>query len=105
MKTYALVVISVLLVLCGACTKKASPPAPQAQMQTAPATSVLPPDTVTDYIPPQGQYASVTQCPVNAEKVTVGQATPALQYKNKAYYFCCPACASQFKTNPEKYAK
>ena len=24
-------------------------------------------------------------------------------YKDKTYYFCCPACIKEFKNNPEKY--
>ncbi|MFA5393359.1 MAG: cupredoxin domain-containing protein [Candidatus Ratteibacteria bacterium] len=34
-----------------------------------------------------------------------GKASPSVsyQYKGKTYYFCCAACISDFKKNPEKY--
>ena len=60
-------------------------------------------DVVTDYIPDQSNYGTVTQCPVMNEKVTVGKNTKAVKYKDKVYYLCCPSCIQQFKANPEKY--
>ena len=51
------------------------------------------------------RYGSVTQCPVMGEKVIVAKNTKAVKYKDKVYYLCCPACISEFKNTPEKYAK
>ncbi len=61
--------------------------------------------TAQDFIPPQGEYGTVTQCPVNEEQVMIGAKTPAAKYEGKSYYFCCPLCLSEFKKSPEKYAK
>lgn len=67
-------------------------------------TSAAPvPSAAHDFIPPQGNFGTVTQCPVNKEKVIVGKNTPAAKYQGKEYYFCCPLCMSEFKSNPEKY--
>jgi YHS domain-containing protein len=60
---------------------------------------------VEDFIPPMDQYGSISQCPVMGEKVKIDKTTKAVKYKGKAYYFCCPSCLSQFKSNPDKYAK
>jgi len=42
-------------------------------------------------------------CPVMKEKFKITKNTTAIKYKNKTYYFCCPACPPEFKANPEKY--
>lgn len=63
------------------------------------------PATAEDFIPPQGNYGTVTQCPVNGEKVTIGKNTPAAKYLGKEYYFCCPMCLKEFRANPKKYSK
>lgn len=56
-----------------------------------------------DFIPDSGSYGTVTQCPVSGDKVVVGKDTAGIQYKDKKYYMCCPACIGQFKANPDKY--
>lgn len=60
-------------------------------------------DVVTNYIPDQSAYGTVTQCPVMKEKVLIGKDTKAVKYDNKVYYLCCPSCIQEFKNNPEKY--
>ena len=60
---------------------------------------------VEDYIPAENQYNTVTRCLVTNEKVTVNKDTKAVKYKDKIYYFCCPACIASFKADPEKYAE
>ncbi|MBN1384771.1 MAG: YHS domain-containing protein [Elusimicrobia bacterium] len=44
-------------------------------------------------------------CPVMGTKFKVKKETEAADYKEKTYYFCCPACPPEFKKNPGKYAK
>jgi YHS domain-containing protein len=44
-------------------------------------------------------------CPVMGSKFIVKSDTEVADYKGKSYYFCCPACPSEFKKDPEKYAK
>ncbi len=43
-------------------------------------------------------------CPVSGEPVNKATAA-TYTYKGKTYYFCCPACISEFKKDPEKYIK
>jgi YHS domain-containing protein len=91
-----------------ACKKRQAPSQmnmPNIQSEQKQATTQSVSQDVTDFIPAQDQYDSVSQCPVNGEKVTVGKGTSAVKYKGKVYYMCCPACVGQFKANPEKYAK
>lgn len=44
-------------------------------------------------------------CPVTGEKIDRKDLAKAYkyEYKGKTYYFCCAACVSSFKENPEKY--
>jgi len=56
-----------------------------------------------DYIPSQGEYSTVSQCPVMGERIVVDKDTRAVKYKGKAYYLCCPKCVADFKANPEQY--
>jgi Cu+-exporting ATPase len=37
-------------------------------------------------------------------KFTVGKATPTIDYKGKAYHFCCDHCIADFRKAPDKYA-
>ena len=55
------------------------------------------------FVPSEGNYNTVTQCPVMGEKVTVAKDTIGMRYKGKDYYLCCPSCVKMFKENPEKY--
>jgi YHS domain-containing protein len=41
-------------------------------------------------------------CPVSNEKIDA-KTKITYEYKGKAYSFCCPDCAEEFKKNPEKY--
>ena len=47
-------------------------------------------------------------CPVMVTNaVNVARATTRHQYadyKGRRYFFCCPACPTAFKNNPEKFA-
>jgi predicted heme/steroid binding protein/YHS domain-containing protein len=51
----------------------------------------------------KGEIGKKAFCPVMKEEFTITEKTPALKYKNKIYYFCCPACPAQFKANPGKF--
>ncbi len=43
-------------------------------------------------------------CPVSGEKVD--SMTPVTyEYEGNIYNFCCPACISEFKKDPQKYIK
>ncbi|MBU2567993.1 MAG: efflux RND transporter periplasmic adaptor subunit [Elusimicrobia bacterium] len=42
-------------------------------------------------------------CPVTKNKFTVTGDTKAVDYKGKAYYFCCPGCDSRFVNEPGEY--
>jgi YHS domain-containing protein len=89
---------------CGfiGCKKKET----QKQLLNTPMTidqaKVLPAEA-RDFVPETGAYGTVTQCPVNREKVVVDKNTAGVKYKDKEYYFCCPTCITEFKANPEKY--
>lgn len=90
----AVLLFSLTLISVGC--KKSATELPQADQPIAA-------DVVTNYIPDQSNYGTVTQCPVMKEKVVVGKDTKAVKYKDKVYYLCCPSCIQQFKANPEKY--
>lgn len=44
-------------------------------------------------------------CPVTGDKFRIVKDSPSLDYKGKKYFFCCGACTSKFKANPESYLK
>jgi YHS domain-containing protein len=44
-----------------------------------------------------------TTCPVMGGKISADTPYTA-EYKGQQIGFCCPACVSAFKANPEKYA-
>ena len=44
-------------------------------------------------------------CAVTGAKFEIAEDTPVIDYKGKAYYFCCTQCLKDFKKNPDKYAK
>lgn len=89
------IIISVCLV---GCKNKPSIPEGKSVVLTGSAT-------VMDFIPPQNEYSSVTQCPVSGDRFKITKDTKAVKYKDRVYYLCCPACILEFKSNPEKYAK
>jgi len=70
---------------------------------TAATPSALPP--VMDYKVEPSAYGRTVSCPVTKEKFKINKNTPALKYKDKVYYFCCPACIDDFKKDPEKYTR
>lgn len=41
--------------------------------------------------------------PVCGMKVEVEEAPVQTTYREKTYYFCCPACRDKFKEEPEKF--
>jgi YHS domain-containing protein len=43
--------------------------------------------------------------PVCGMDVDEATAEDKAEYKGKTYYFCAPACKSDFEENPEKYVK
>jgi len=58
---------------------------------------------VSDFQIVPSAYGRMVSCPVRGNKFKITRDTPAAKYKNKEYYFCCPACLEQFKKDPEKY--
>jgi len=42
--------------------------------------------------------------PVCGMDVDPGKTPYKSLYKGRVYYFCCPACKSEFEKNPERYA-
>ena len=82
---------------CGNNTGHAKRPLPQ-----APAVEMSS-STVMDFLPDPSKYGTVSECPVNKERVVVGKGTAAVMYQGNQYYMCCPECLGQFKKNPEKY--
>ncbi len=48
-----------------------------------------------------GQQAT---CPVMSTQFTVGKDTPTVDYKGRAYHFCCEPCLREFRKTPEKFA-
>ena len=43
--------------------------------------------------------------PVCGMDVDEGTAEHKAEYKDKTYYFCAPACKTDFEKDPEKYVK
>ena len=43
------------------------------------------------------------QCPVTKDWFVLDEKTPKTVYKEKTYYFCCPACKPKFDKDTEKY--
>lgn len=58
-----------------------------------------------NYIPTNDEYGKSAECPVTGDKFKIGPETPAVKYKGKIYYFCCPMCVPKFRTEPQKYVK
>ncbi len=46
----------------------------------------------------------MTKDPVCGMEVDEKRAVKS-EYKEKVYYFCCPACKEAFEENPHKYLK
>lgn len=55
--------------------------------------------------PKAAEVGQQVTCPVMNMEFKVGDDTPTVDYKGKAYHFCCDHCISDFKKNPEKFAK
>jgi|GEM_PF-4580998 predicted heme/steroid binding protein/YHS domain-containing protein len=60
---------------------------------------------VSDYKIEPSSYGRTVTCPVTGDKFKISKETPAVKYKGKEQYFCCPACVDDFKKNPAKYVK
>lgn len=45
------------------------------------------------------------QCPVTKNWFALDEKTSRAIYKDKTYFFCCPACKPRFEKDPEKYLK
>ena len=58
---------------------------------------------VTEHVLTETEVGKDVVCPVLGTKFTVGQGTPALEYKDKVYYFCCAGCPKKFKAAPHEY--
>jgi len=71
---------------------------------TTAATHKEPEEEVSDYNVNPSFYGRTVSCPVTGEKFKISSKTPSVKYKNKVYFFCCPACAEDFKKNPSEYA-
>ena len=100
MKTLSFFAVAVFAMIFAAGCKKSVPAAAPAVISSATAVS-----GIDEYVPAENEYGTVSRCPINGEKVIVGKNTPALKYKGRAYYFCCPECLSTFKSNPAVYVK
>jgi YHS domain-containing protein len=44
-------------------------------------------------------------CSVSGEEIKKSDAAGSMEYKGKAYYFCCAGCKEKFEKNPEEYIK
>ena len=70
-----------------------------------PPREVIPSKAVSDYKVVPSAYGRTVTCPVTGEEFKISKDTPAVKYKGKERYFCCPACVDDFKKNPEKYVE
>ncbi len=54
--------------------------------------------------PTAAEIGKTATCPVMNETFQVGKETPVIDYKGKAYFFCCDHCIPEFRKDPDRYA-